>query len=90
MASEPTVGTEHYGKASLAATEAHSLLKQAQACMLSQDYSLADVYRQEALIQSNIANAHAAMSATAFEGYMLTELKESIHEITVAIRVAGS
>jgi hypothetical protein len=86
----PTIGSEHYAKASLGATEAETLLKQSQIHMRASEYSLADVKRQEALIQSNIANAHAMMSATAYEGYMLDELKRVVGEVTAAIRVHGS
>ena len=40
---ELSIGTEHYAKAALGATEAEALLKRAQGYMNDHEYALADV-----------------------------------------------
>jgi hypothetical protein len=87
---ELSIGTEHYAKAALGATEAEALLKRAQGYMNDHEYALADVYRQEATIQSNIALAHAMISATANRGYDATRMSGDLNQLTAAIRVHGS
>jgi|TARA_R110000751_G_scaffold164958_1_gene271061 hypothetical protein len=92
---DPSIGYEHYAKAALATTEAETLLRTAQITTQFVDgeigvRNIEDPHLAAAQVQSNIALAHAMMSATAYEGYMLDRLIDSVNGFAAAVRVAGS